>query len=162
MRGSHSHNPRQQPFAPAAFDASQVCGRAPNASYARRCPKGSRGQCSGDPAEDQRQRRHSASNNFEAGQSGVNAPAAPSTMKHHHVDPEDPVHLQKIVDASYLADDTLFNEMEAGRKLAAETLAETPPPRKRKARTAEGAIEISPDSNCMSCSTNPISPGTPL
>lgn len=103
-----------------------------------------------------------ASNNFEAGPSGVNAPAAPSTMKHHHVDPEDPVHLQKIVDASYLADDTLFNEMEAGRKLAAETLAETPPPRKRKARTAEGAIEISPDSNCMSCSTNPISPGTPL
>ena len=39
MRGPHGPNPRQKPFAPAAFDASQACGPALAASYAQRCPK---------------------------------------------------------------------------------------------------------------------------
>ena len=57
MRGPHCPNPRQRPCAPAAFDASQACGLALAASYAQRCPTGSRDQCSRDPAEDQRQCR---------------------------------------------------------------------------------------------------------
>ena len=65
--------------------------------------------------------------------------APPSTS---HRDPEDEGFQQKIVAASQLDSPTLYSQMEAGRKRAAETLAQTPSPRKRKAITAAGATEI--------------------